>query len=84
MSLRVTMIAVVTRHLLALDDTRRIGARSNGSGTTMLGVSVSVRTAVKAMALHNTLESATLRGTGDLYLVAWCKDVDGDLVAKVI
>src|SRR4051812_46145279 len=33
MSLRMTMIAVVARHLLSLDDAGRIGSRSDGTRT---------------------------------------------------
>src|SRR5512138_566967 len=60
MSLRVTMIAVVSGHLLALDDARRISAGSDRPGTTVLGVAVSVRSAAEAVTLHDALKSATL------------------------
>ena len=66
--LRVTRVAVVARHLLALDDARRIGARSDGARTAVLRVAVRVRTAADAVALHDALEATTLRRAGDLHL----------------
>ena len=59
--LRVALGAVVSGHLLALDDARRIGAGSDGARTTVLRVAVRVRTAADAVALHDALEAATLR-----------------------
>src|SRR5687768_7188415 len=73
-SLRVAVIAVVTGHLLALDHTRRIGAWSDRSRTAVLGVSMRVRSAVKAVALHDALEPAALRCASDLDLVAGGED----------
>src|SRR5512146_3099618 len=40
MGLGVALVAIVARHALALDDARRIGARPDGTGTTVLGVAV--------------------------------------------
>src|SRR5438552_4256863 len=57
MSLSVARRAHVTRHLLALDDAGRIGARSDGAGTAVLGVSVRVRSAVETVALDYALKS---------------------------
>src|SRR3982751_3296880 len=84
MSLGVTRRAVVTRHLLALDDTRRIGAGADGAGTTVLGVTVSVGTAAESIALDDALEAAALGGAGDFNLLAGCEDLDRHLVAKVV
>src|SRR3954466_10149280 len=74
----------MTRHLLALDDTRRIGARADGAGTTVLGVAVGVRTTAEAVALHHALEPAAFRRAGYLYLLARREDLDRDLVAKIV
>src|SRR5207247_1244822 len=82
--LRVALGAVVTRHLLALDDTRRIGAGANGARTTVLGVAVRVGTAVESVALYNTLESAPLRRAGHFDLFARSENLDRHLVAKIV
>src|SRR3954470_10219115 len=84
MSLRVPRSAVMPGHLLSLDDTRRIGAGSDGAGTPVLGVAVCVRTTAESVALDDALESAALRGAGDLDLLAGSEYLDGDLVAKVV
>src|SRR6266542_3922026 len=49
MSLRMPLVAVLARHLLALDHARRIGAWADRARAAMLRVAVSVRTAVEAM-----------------------------------
>src|SRR4029079_7926576 len=79
--LGVPLRAVVTRHLLALDDAGRIRAGSDRAGATMLRVAVRVRPAAEAPALHHALEAATLRRAGDLHLLARREDRDVDLVA---
>src|SRR6266550_177892 len=84
MSLRVTLGAIVTRHPLALDDTRRIGAGAHGAGTTVLGVAVGVGTTVESVALDDALEPATLRSAGHLHLFAGGEDLDRDFVAEVV
>src|SRR6185437_14064545 len=84
MSLRVTRSTVVTRHSLALDDTRRIGAGADGAGTTVLGVAVGVRTTAEAVTLHDTLEATTLRRASHLDLLAGGENLDSDLVAGVV
>src|SRR3954468_23113886 len=84
MSLRVPRSAVMPGHLLSLDDTRRIGAGSDGAGTPVLGVAVSVRTTAESVALDDTLESAAFRRPGNLDLLAGSEDLDCDLVAKVV
>src|SRR5215208_2028929 len=68
--LRMPLVAVLTRHRLPLDDTRRIGTRSDGAGTAMLRVAVRVRTTARLVALHDALEPAALRRAGDLHLIA--------------
>src|SRR5512141_860866 len=78
MRLRVTMRAIVSGHLLALDDARRISARSDRSRPSVLRVSMGVRTAAKAVTLHDSLESASFRSTGHLHLIARRKDSNGD------
>src|SRR4051794_5875409 len=84
MRLGVALGAVVTRHLLALDDTRRIGAGADGAGTTVLGIAVGVRTAAESIALDDALESAALGSARDLHLLAGSEDLDSHLVAKVV
>src|SRR5688500_13549358 len=84
MSLRVTMIAVVAGHLLALDHARRIGAWSDGSRTAVLRVSVGVRSAMEPVTLHDALEAAALRRASHLHPVAGREDFDSHLVAEVV
>ena len=79
-----TLVAVLTGHLLALDHARRIRARSDGTGTTVLRVAVRVRTAMEAIALHDALEAATLRGAGDLDHLARREDADVDDFAHLV
>src|SRR5687767_12093181 len=50
----------------------------------MLGVTVRVRSAAKAVALDDALEAAALGRSGDLDLLAWRKDLDRNLVTKVV
>src|SRR5438552_8496176 len=76
--------AVVTRHSLALDDTRWIGAGPDGAGTTVLGVAVRVGTAVESVALHNALKTAAFRSSRHLHLLTRSKDLDRDLIAQVV
>src|SRR5688572_233562 len=80
----VALVAVLSRHLLALDDTRGIGARSNRAGTAMLRVAVRVRSAVEAVTLDDALKAAAFRRAGDFHLIARRKDSDGDRVAEVV
>src|SRR4051812_42669111 len=47
-------------------------------------VAVRVRTAAESMALHHALESATLRGAGDLHDLAGCEDVHLHHVADLV
>src|SRR5213075_2373595 len=68
--LRVARVAVMSWHLLALDDARWIGAGSDRAGPAVLRVAMRVRTAVDAVALHDALEAAALTGAGDFHLVA--------------
>src|SRR5438128_8660275 len=75
MRLRVTRRAVVARHLLALDDARRIGAGSDGARATMLRVAVRVWSAAEAVTLHDALKPAALRRPGDLHRIADGEDV---------
>src|SRR6185312_7448483 len=84
MRLRVALVTITARHLLALDDAGRIRTRSDRARTAMLGVAVRVRSAAKAPALHNALEAATLRGARDLDRIARRKDRDVDHVADVV
>src|SRR4029078_1291861 len=55
MRLRVTVVAVMTRHLLSFDDARWIGSWSNRSRPAVLRVSVSVRAAAESVALNYSL-----------------------------
>src|SRR3569833_1895676 len=82
--LRVTRIAVVARHLLALDDARRVGAWSDRTRTTVLRVAVRVRSTADAVALHDALKAATLRRPDDLDGVTDGEDVDLHDVADVV
>src|SRR6266404_2001290 len=84
MRLRVALGAVVTRHLLALDYTRRIGAGADGAGPTVLGVAVGVRTAAEAVTLHDALEAAPLRRAGDFHLLARRENLNGDFIAQSV
>src|SRR5512132_2235159 len=81
--LGVTLGAVVARHLLALDDARRVRAGSDGARATVLRVAVGVRAAAEAPALHHALEAASLGRPRDLHLVAGSEDPHRDLVAEV-
>src|SRR5262249_48103805 len=78
------LVAEVTRHTLALDDARRVGARSDGAGTTVLRVAVRVGTAAGLVALDDALEAAALRRAGDLDRVADGEHVDLHEVADVV
>ena len=66
------------RHLLALDDARRIRAGSDRARPAMLRVAVRVRTAAEAPALHHALEAATLRRAGHLHRARRREDADVD------
>src|SRR5829696_342994 len=79
--LGVPLGAVVTRHLLALDDARRIRAGSDRARAAVLRVAVRVRSTAEAPALHHALEAATLGRAGDLHLLARREDRDVDPVA---
>src|SRR5215203_6873041 len=70
MCLRVTSVAVLPGHRLALDDAGGIGARPDGPGPAMLGVAVRVRTTTSLVPLHDALEPATLRRPRHLHLLA--------------
>src|SRR5688500_13796759 len=82
--LRVPRSAVVPRHLLALDDARRVRAGSDRARTPMLRVAVRVRAAAEAVALHYALEAAPLRRPRHLHLVARGEDVHVDDVADLV
>src|SRR5690349_5224016 len=82
--LRVARVAVVSRHFLALDDARGVGAGSDRARTTVLRVAVRVRTTADAVALHDALKAATLRRAGDLDRVADLEDVDLHDVADAV
>src|SRR5437763_11231635 len=84
MRLGVPCIAVVTGHLLALDDARWIRAGSDGAGTAVLRVAVRVRTAADTVALHDALKAAALRGASDLHRITDAEDVDFHDVADVV
>src|SRR5262249_19256999 len=75
---------VVARHPLALDDARRIRARSDRAGTAVLRVAVRVRTAAGAVALHDALEAVSPRRAGDFHRVADGEHVDLHQVADVV
>ena len=60
MRLRVTRRTVVARHSFALDDTRRIGAWADRTGTPVLRVAVGVGTTAEAVTLDDALEAAAL------------------------
>src|SRR5262249_44460557 len=83
-SLCVSLVAIVTRHALALDDARRIGARADRARTAMFRVAVRVRTAAGAVALHDALEAVSPRRAGDLHRVAHGEDVALHEVADVV
>ena len=74
----------MARHLLALDDARRVRAGADGARLTMLGVAVRVRAPVETVTLHDALEAVTLRGAGDLHDLARREDVDLDQVAHLV
>src|ERR1051325_1832903 len=76
--------AVVTRHALALDDARGIGARSDRARLPMLGVAVGVGTTADAVALHDALKAVSLAGAGDLHQLALLEHVDLHQVADVV
>src|SRR5262249_26482877 len=84
MRLRVALVTEVARHALALDDARRIGARSDGAGTPVLRVAVRVRTTARLVALHDALKAVALRGAGDLHRIADGEHVDLHEVADVV
>src|SRR5579859_2718641 len=83
MRLRVVLGAEVAGHALALDDARGIGARANRARTTMLGVTVRVRTAAGLVPLHDALEAAAFAGARDLHRLADFEDVDAEGVAEL-
>src|SRR5579872_841872 len=74
MRLRVLLGAEMARHALALDDARRVRARADGARAAVFGVAVRVRTTAEAVALHDTLEAATLGRAGDLDLITRRED----------
>src|SRR5690606_17399031 len=84
MRLRVPRRAVVAGHLLPLDDARGVSAGAHGTRATMLGVAVRVRTTADAVALHDTLEAATLGGAGDLDGLTGLEDADRDQITDVV
>src|SRR4249920_2591611 len=59
---RVLRRAVMARHLLALDDARRIGTRADRARLAVPRVAVRRWAAVESMAVHHALEPATLGG----------------------
>src|SRR5688500_9925401 len=84
MRLGVPLGAVVARHLLALDDTRRIGAWSDRARSAVLRVAVGVRTAAEAPARHDALEAAPLRRPSHLHLGARREDPDVHDIADLV
>src|SRR5574338_1194487 len=79
---RVAARALVARHPLALDDARRVGARSDGARLPVARVAVAGRPAAKAMAMHHALEATALAGAGDLDHSARGEDVHLHLGAR--
>src|SRR5260221_13631198 len=84
MSLRVSLVAVLTRHFFAFDYSRRIGSWSNRARATVLRVAVRVGPAMETVSLHHTLEPATFRCSSDFHLISGGKDRDRNRVAKVV
>src|SRR5256714_5968298 len=64
----------VPGHPLALDDARRVGARSDGPGLAVPGVAVSLGAAAEVMAVDHALEAAARGDAGDLHAVALRED----------
>src|SRR6266545_6413932 len=73
--------ALVTRHLLALDDARRIGAWADRAGLPVPRVAVTRRPAAEAVAVDYALKAAALGGAADLHQLAGGEDVHLDLRA---
>src|SRR4029079_474890 len=84
MGVLVALVAIVARHALALDDARRVGARSDRARTTVLRVAVRIRTTACFVALHDALEAAALRGPGDFDRLANREHVDLHDVANIV
>src|SRR6266581_6467505 len=81
--LREAARAHVPGHALALDDARRIGARSDGARLAVPGVAVRLGTAAEMMAMHHALEPAPLRDAGDLDAIAGREDRDRHGLAQL-
>src|SRR4051812_22306693 len=58
--------AHVTRHPLALDHARGVGARADRAGLPVAGIAVGRRTATEVVAMHHALEATTLGRAGHL------------------
>ena len=76
--------AIVAGHLFALDDTRRICARADGTRPAVLRVTVRVWSAVEAVALYYALEPTTFARAGDFHLFASSEDFNGDGLANLV
>src|SRR5580704_12930452 len=83
MRLRVLLGPVVAGHALALDDARRIGTRTDRARATVLRIAVGVRTTTETVALHDALETVTLRRSRDFDLITRGEDADTDRVADL-
>src|SRR6266404_2622962 len=64
-------------HALALDDARRVGARSDRSRLAVARITVRLGTAVEVMAVHDALETAAFGYAADLDAIACREDRDG-------
>src|SRR5512134_1399179 len=74
--------AVVARHLLALDDARRVGAGADRARLPVPRVAVAGRAAAEAVPLHDALEPAALGRAGHLDQLARGEDPDRHLGAR--
>src|SRR4051812_4216553 len=65
--LGVPLGAHMTGHPLSFDDAGWVGSGADRAWLSVPSISVRCRPAAKAMAVYHSLESATLRGAGNLY-----------------
>ena len=68
------LVAVLSVHLLALEDPARGGALSDAPGSTMSTVTVGSRLAVESMAFHYPGEAFSLGGPGDFDQFSFAKE----------
>src|SRR5262249_22701676 len=68
--LGVSLGSLVPRHALALDDSRRVGARTDRARLPVASVAVGGGTTAESVAVHYTLEAATLGRAGPLHQLA--------------